>query len=90
MGFGKKTDLSTGKTLDLDKTYKNIMFYNSDGFYTIKDKYNNIIFGTLPHVYTDDYSIFVYDLLYQLSADFDTIRVCGVQKLTHFGAKNNT
>lgn len=25
MGFGKKTDLSTGKTLDLDKTYKNII-----------------------------------------------------------------
>lgn len=25
MGFGKKTDYSTGKTLDLDKTYKNII-----------------------------------------------------------------
>lgn len=25
MGFGKKTDPSTGKTLDLDKTYKNII-----------------------------------------------------------------
>lgn len=25
MGFGKKTDHSTGKTLDLDKTYKNII-----------------------------------------------------------------
>jgi Fe-S-cluster formation regulator IscX/YfhJ len=25
MAFGKKTDLSTGKTLDLDKTYKNII-----------------------------------------------------------------
>lgn len=25
MGFGKKTDFSTGKTLDLDKTYKNII-----------------------------------------------------------------
>lgn len=25
MGFGKKTDLSTGKTLNLDKTYKNII-----------------------------------------------------------------
>lgn len=25
MGFGRKTDLSTGKTLDLDKTYKNII-----------------------------------------------------------------
>lgn len=25
MGFGKKTDLSTGKTLDLDKTYKNVI-----------------------------------------------------------------
>lgn len=25
MGFGKKTDSSTGKTLDLDKTYKNII-----------------------------------------------------------------
>lgn len=25
MGFGKKTDLSTGNTLDLDKTYKNII-----------------------------------------------------------------
>jgi tetratricopeptide (TPR) repeat protein len=25
MGFGKKTDFSTGRTLDLDKTYKNII-----------------------------------------------------------------
>ena len=25
MGFGKKTDYSTGKTLDLDKTFKNII-----------------------------------------------------------------
>ena len=25
MGFGKKTDFATGRTLDLDKTYKNII-----------------------------------------------------------------
>jgi len=25
MGFGTKTDFSTGKTLDLDQTYKNII-----------------------------------------------------------------
>ena len=25
MGFGKKTDFETGRTLDLDKTYKNII-----------------------------------------------------------------
>jgi hypothetical protein len=25
MGFGKKTDYETGRTLDLDKTYKNII-----------------------------------------------------------------
>ena len=25
MGFGKKTDFETGRTLDLDKTYRNII-----------------------------------------------------------------
>ncbi len=25
MGFGKKTDLETGRTLDLDKSYKNMI-----------------------------------------------------------------
>ena len=30
MGFGKKTDPSTGKTLDLDKTYKNIILPSAE------------------------------------------------------------
>ena len=47
-----------------NKTYKNIIFYNDNDYYTIKDKYNNIIFGTLPDVYYEYYSVFVYDLLY--------------------------
>ncbi len=48
-----------------NKTYKNIMFYNSNDWYIIKDKYNNIIFGTLPPLFPDEYYIvFVYDLLY--------------------------
>ena len=48
-----------------NKTYKNIIFYNNDDYYMIKDKYNNIIFGTLQDTWQSDYySIFVYDLLY--------------------------
>lgn len=48
-----------------NKTYKNIIFYNDNGCYMIKDKYNNIIFGTLQDVYPDNYyTVFVYDLLY--------------------------
>lgn len=38
MGFGKKTDYSTGKTLDLDKTYKNIIqpAVESSGFQCVR------------------------------------------------------
>lgn len=38
MGFGKKTDFSTGKTLDLDKTYKNIIqpAVESSGFQCVR------------------------------------------------------
>lgn len=38
MGFGKKTDFSTGKTLDLDQTYKNIIHpaVESSGFQCVR------------------------------------------------------
>ena len=55
-----RVTININPILDFNKTYEDILFYTDNDYYIAKDKYNNILFGTMP---TTDGSniIFIYD-----------------------------